>query len=456
MIDSRRVRQLLVGNKSEGPVLYWMNREIRVEDNWALLYAQQVADAGDTQLGVFYNLDPNFLDGGSRQVYWKIESLKEVEAELRKKGIPFFLVIGSGADVVVECIQEQDASCVVVDFSPLKPQQVWVKKVQTFVNKEGSGRALYEVDAHNIIPAWEASDKLEYAAYTFRPKVHRQLGEYLTDFPAVQKQTKEWPTAVPGIDWDALEKKYASKEGNIGMVPGTRAAFAEMDAFFAERFSEYAELRNDPTQQAQSELSPYFHYGNIAPQRVAYEAQKYERGHTAAYESFIEELVVRRELSDNFCLYNPDYDSFKGFHEWAQKTLDEHRNDPREYIYTKKQFEAAETHDPLWNAAQKQMVQSGKMHGYMRMYWAKKILEWTNTPEYALEVALYLNNKYELDGRDPNGYVGVAWSIGGVHDRAWTERAVYGKIRYMNYNGCKRKFDVEQYIQQWNGQQNLV
>jgi deoxyribodipyrimidine photo-lyase len=167
-------------------------------------------------------------------------------------------------------------------------------------------------------------------------------------------------------------------------------------------------------------------------------------------EDFLEELIIRRELSDNFCFYNPDYDEFKGFPDWAKKTLDEHRKDTREYVYSLKEFEAGQTHDELWNAAQMEMVKKGKMHGYMRMYWAKKILEWTASPEEALKTAISLNDKYELDGRDPNGYVGISWSIGGVHDRAWGERPIFGKIRYMSYNGCRSKFDVKKYIEDVN------
>ena len=157
-------------------------------------------------------------------------------------------------------------------------------------------------------------------------------------------------------------------------------------------------------------------------------------------------MIIRRELSDNFCFYNPNYDHFEGFPAWAQKTLNEHRRDTREYLYNQEQFEKAFTHDPLWNAAQMEMVRKGKMHGYLRMYWAKKILEWTPSPEEAQRIAIYLNDRYELDGRDPNGYAGIAWSIGGVHDRAWGERPVFGKIRYMSFNGAKSKFDVARYI----------
>lgn len=194
-----------------------------------------------------------------------------------------------------------------------------------------------------------------------------------------------------------------------------------------------------------SNLSSYLHFGQISAQRVALEVQPFIE-YAESQKSFLEELIVRRELSDNFCFYNKYYDSFEGFPNWAKKTLNEHRNDKREFIYSLQQFEDAKTHDDLWNAAQIEMTTTGKMHGFMRMYWAKKILEWSASPEDALETAIYLNDKYELDGRDPNGYVGCAWSIGGVHDRAWAERPVFGKIRFMNYNGCKRKFDINSYI----------
>ena len=165
--------------------------------------------------------------------------------------------------------------------------------------------------------------------------------------------------------------------------------------------------------------------------------------------AFLEELIVRRELSDNFCFYNKNYDTVEGFPEWARKALDKERTTKREYLYTKEEFEQAKTHDELWNAAQMEMLVTSKMHGYMRMYWAKKILEWTESPEEALEVAIYLNDKYSLDGRDPNGYAGIAWSIGGVHDRSWFSRPVYGTVRYMARSGCDKRFDTKAYIAKW-------
>jgi deoxyribodipyrimidine photo-lyase len=185
----------------------------------------------------------------------------------------------------------------------------------------------------------------------------------------------------------------------------------------------------------------------LSAQRAVLETLEHPQVPVEAKEVFLEELVVRRELADNFCFYNPLYDSIKSFPQWAQNTLEKHRSDPRDYIYSLKELEQAETHDPLWNAAQQELVHYGKMHGYMRMYWAKKILEWTASPEEAMHHAIYLNDTYSLDGVDSNGYTGIAWSIGGVHDRAWRERPVFGTIRYMNYNGAKRKFNVDEYIE---------
>ncbi|NJO68235.1 MAG: deoxyribodipyrimidine photolyase, partial [Bacteroidetes bacterium] len=207
----------------------------------------------------------------------------------------------------------------------------------------------------------------------------------------------------------------------------------------------YASERNDPVSDATSNLSPYLHFGQISSQYIVKMILNADQD-TVSTEAFLEELIIRRELSDNFCLYNLNYDNFTSFPEWAKKTLNEHRQDRRDFLYTKDQFEMAATHDLLWNAAQTEMVKKGKMHGYMRMYWAKKILEWSPSPEDALSIAIYLNDKYELDGRDPNGYAGCAWAIGGTHDRAWNKHPVYGMVRYMNENGCRRKFNVDAYI----------
>ena len=221
-----------------------------------------------------------------------------------------------------------------------------------------------------------------------------------------------------------------------------------MDLFFS-RLSLYDSERNNPVIEAQSGLSPWLHFGQISAQRVAFETLRNEAD-TSLSASFLEELIVRRELADNFCLYRPNYDSVDVFPTWAQASLRDHLADPRPYNYSIETLEKAQTHDPLWNAAQMEMVITGKMHGWMRMYWGKKILEWSPNPEEAMQKAIFLNDRYSLDGRDPNGYAGIAWCIGGVHDRAWPSRPIFGKIRYMNAAGAQRKFDTQGYIRRVN------
>jgi deoxyribodipyrimidine photo-lyase len=253
---------------------------------------------------------------------------------------------------------------------------------------------------------------------------------------------------VPAIDWKKTlaSLKVDSSIGEIDWLkPGEKSARAHLKKFIKEKLARYPEDRNDPNLDGQSNLSPYLHFGQLSPLRAALEV-KNSSAPKEAKEAFLEELIVRRELSDNFCFHQPKYDKVDGFPEWAQKNAAEHRDDRREYLYTPKQLEAAETHDDLWNAAQTELVKRGTIPGYLRMYWGKKILEWTETPEEAMAAAIDLNDRYQLDGRDPNGYAGVAWSIGGVHDRPWPSRKVFGKVRYMNYNGCRRKFNVKAYI----------
>jgi deoxyribodipyrimidine photo-lyase len=231
--------------------------------------------------------------------------------------------------------------------------------------------------------------------------------------------------------------------------PGGVEAMKTLRDFIAEKLPKYSEARNDPNIDGQSNLSPYLHFGQISAQRVALEVSS-SSVNQGVKESYLEELIVRRELSDNFLLYNEFYDSFWCLPPWSQKTIDEHRGDRRDYVYRLDELEFADTHDKLWNAAQRQLLRTGKMHGYMRMYWAKKILEWSASPEEAFEAATTLNDRYELDGRDPNGYAGIAWSLGGLHDRAWGERVVFGKVRYMSHRGCRSKFDVDSYVTKYS------
>ena len=433
-----------------GAVLYWLSRDQRAADNWALLYAQQLALDYQAPLAVAFNLVPRFLQATRRQYDFLLRGLAETAATLERQRIPFFLLQGDPRDTLPALITSQGIGALVTDFDPLRLKRQWQAEVQARITIP-----FWQVDAHNIVPCWLASPKLEFAAYTLRPKIHRRLPDFLTALPPLQEHPVPWPGLPPAVDW-GLVLAGIEADPRVEPVawcrPGAAAAQAALQTFLEHRLARYHLDRNDPTLRGCSDLSPYLHFGQLAPQRLAWEVRRAQAPEEAK-QAFLEELIVRRELADNFCCYNAAYDQVAGFPEWAQKTLEQHRRDRRDYLYELPDWEAGRTHDDLWNAAQLEMVRRGKMHGYLRMYWAKKILEWSATPEEALATAIYLNDRYELDGRDPNGYVGVAWSIGGVHDRPWGERPVFGKIRYMSRSGCQRKFKVDQYIAYVNGLQ---
>jgi deoxyribodipyrimidine photo-lyase len=449
LMNLKRVREIRTEKfPVSGPVAYWMSRDQRAEDNWALLHAQQQALALGQPLLVVFCLTPAFLTATQRQYGFMLRGLAEAFAELERKNIACTLLLGQPHEILPAWLNQQQAGLLVCDFDPLKIKRYWQKELLA-----ATDLTVHEVDAHNIVPCWQASSKLEFAAYTLRPKIKKLLPEYLEEYPKLVVHPFSIATAtspLPNVD-ELLEKLQIDRRVAevTWLQPGGQAAQIQLNSFLQHRLCRYDTQSNDPTRDLQSNLSPYLHFGQLSAQRVALEVLRQDVK-TPAAESFLEELIVRRELADNFCYYNPLYDSVAGFPAWAQKTLAEHVDDEREYRYTQDELEQARTHEPIWNAAQQQLLVTGKMHGYMRMYWAKKILEWSASPRQAMEIAIYLNDKYELDGRDPNGYTGIAWSIGGVHDRAWSERPVFGKIRFMNDKGIKRKFAIERYVEKMN------
>lgn len=442
-VKHSRITVLKEREAESGPVIYWMSRDQRAEDNWALIYAQEIALERQAPLAVAFTLSPDFLGATLRQYDFMLKGLGETRTTLASTNIPFFLLTGDPKRMLPAFSKEHRIATIVTDFDPLRIKRLWKGAVTKNIKA-----SLVEVDTHNIAPCREVSAKQEWGAYTIRPKIRRLLDEYLTDIPHITKHPHKWKGRVPGFDPDKVLKGLAIDRSVMPVrsaQPGARAGLAVLKDFLTNRLPNYDEARNDPNKNGQSNLSPYLHFGQISAQKVTLEVKR-SKAPAASKEAFLEEMIVRRELSDNFCFYNRNYDSNRAFPAWARKTLEEHRKDKREYVYSIKQLEKARTHDDLWNAAQAEMVTTGKMHGYMRMYWAKKILEWTPSPEQAMKRAIYLNDKYELDGRDPNGYAGIAWSMGGVHDRAWGERDIFGKIRFMSQNGCRGKFDIERYI----------
>uniref|UniRef100_A0A8C6PE58 Deoxyribodipyrimidine photo-lyase n=1 Tax=Nothobranchius furzeri TaxID=105023 RepID=A0A8C6PE58_NOTFU len=360
---------------SEG-ILYWMLRDQRVQDNWALIHAQQLAAQENLPLHVCFCLVvPKSPLSTLRHYSFLLKGLEEVAKECKQLNIQFHLLHGAAGDLLPAFVSDRDFGAVVTDFSPLREHLQLLKDVQKKLKKDVP---LMQVDAHNVVPCWEASPKLEYAARTIRGKITSRLPEFLTDFPAVEKHPHTAVRTAKPVDWDealaSLDVDRSVEEPQWAK-PGTAAGMAMLESFIDVRLKLFNTHRNDPNAAALSQLSPWIRFG----------------------------------LSDrcNHVCSNPPSSS------------------------------------PLFH--QYQMVRDGKMHGFMRMYWAKKILEWTSSPEEALSIALYLNDRYELDGQDPNGFVGCMWSICGIHDQGWSERPVFGKIRYMNYKGCLRKFDVAQF-----------
>ena len=443
-VDPRRWRLCRKGRRGAGPVVYWMSREQRLEDNWPLLMAQDLALASDRGLVVLFCLQRDYLEAGARHFRFMINGLRQLAAGFDQLGMPFLLKSGFPRQVVPEWLARLDACALVTDFNPLRISRSWRNEVFERVEIP-----CYEVDGHNIVPCWHVSDKKEYSAATFRPKVTRLLPEFLTEFPLVLQHPHPPSLPLASPDWSVVERWSGpgpeQQTERVARTGGGAEAQAMLARFVDSGLDGYAERRNDPLAAGQSGLSPYFHFGQLSAQRAALAAQQASAGEESRT-AFLEELIVRRELADNFCYYCPQYDSVEGFPNWAQKTLDAHRGDPRPYRYGEEEFQLGLTHQPLWNCCQRLLVRDGTLHGYLRMYWAKKILEWSDSPEEGLRIGLKLNDAYAYDGRDPNGYTGLAWSIGGVHDRAWAERPVFGKIRYMNSRGCRRKFAVDELL----------
>ncbi|MCX8118387.1 MAG: deoxyribodipyrimidine photo-lyase [Desulfobacterota bacterium] len=442
MIQKERLKALNARPIRKGQyVLYWMQASQRAEENHALEYAISKADELDQPLVVFFGITDRFPEANERHYAFMLEGLRETKRSLEERKIRMVIRHISPEKGAVEMAKK--ASLVVVDRGYLRIQRGWREEVARRVDCP-----LIQVESDVIVPVEEASPKEEYAAATLRPKILKKLDYFLVPLPNREPRCSSLGLEFDSFELDDLDgalrrlridrsvKKVSSFQG------GAHEAHRLLKVFIEGKLDRYPELRNDPTCDALSHMSPYLHFGQISPLRIALKVREVR---SPGAEAYLEELIVRRELSMNFVFYNLRYDSYEAIPEWARKTLSSHRKDRRPYLYSLEELERAKTHDPYWNAAQREMVLTGKMHGYMRMYWGKKILEWSPTPEEAFRSALYLNNRYELDGRDPNGFTGVAWCFG-KHDRPWAERPIFGTVRYMNDKGLKRKFDADRYV----------
>lgn len=422
-----------------------MQSSHRTEYNHALEYSILKANKLKKPIIVFFGLTDKFPNANIRHYSFMLEGLYEVEKSLIERGIKFVIRNTSPDSGAVEI--SNDASLVIVDKGYLKIERDW----RSYVS-ENIICPLIEVETNTVVPVEEVSMKEEYAAATMRPKIRKIIDQYLVP---LNKNIPLKSSLSMDIDSLSIEDMYKlmnslkiDKKINPSkdLIGGTSEAKSHLEIFLKNKIDRYDDLRNNPNLDYLSKMSPYLHFGQISPLFIALKVLQTE---SPGKEPYLEELVIRRELSMNYVYFNSNYDSFKGLPDWCRRTLEAHEEDNREYIYSKKDFETGDTHDLYWNAAQNEMAYTGKMHGYMRMYWGKKVIEWTKSPKDAYEILIYLNDKYELDGRDANGYTGVAWCFG-KHDRPWAERKIFGNIRYMNDKGLKRKFDPDAYTKKIN------
>jgi deoxyribodipyrimidine photo-lyase len=426
-------------------VVYWMQRAQRGIDNPALDVAVEAANVLRKPVVVFLAPVPFYPNANLRHYHFLAEGIPDISEALAKRNIGFVLRRFPDHSLLRFC-EEVNAALVIGDENPMREPEAWrhtaAKKLKV---------PLWTVDADVIVPS-KLLEKAQYAAHIIRPRLQAQLKKFLVAAgnPRAQVSWKK-PHGLRSLDPDFDITQGWKIDRTVPEVSRWRGGSQEgqrlLKEFVDHKLDGYGTQRNKPENDLTSRLSPYLHFGHISPVSVALAVGR-SAAPKADKEAFLNQITTWRELSVNLVRFNPDYDNFECGEPWAHRTLAKHASDLRPVLYTETQLEQAESHDPLWNASQMQMVTTGWMHNYMRMYWAKKILEWSRSPAEAHRIAVRLNDKYELDGRDPNGYAGIAWAIVGKFDRPWFERPIFGQIRYMSGESTGRKFDNKKYIRQ--------
>lgn len=453
-------------------VLYWMQAAQRIRANPALNHAIRLANALAKPLAVCFCLRSDVPGANSRHYAFMLQGLAETAGAVERLGAAFVLLIDRDPDCLAG-----DAAAAVTDCGYLEWQLAWRQRMAA-----AFACPLTQVETECAVPVDILSQKEEYAAASLRPKLHRLVGACLASPLAADRP----PKLRHGIDAKTLgpPKDAVVEPSRIPallappFVPNTirpsaifaggeKPAWRRLKSFLADKIAAYARDGNNPDLDVCSGLSPYLHFGQISPLAIAREILSFCSDHAwpprrrpakgeaeaeqaapllAGRDVFLEQLLVRRDLAINFAVRNPAYQKYHAIPQWARRSLERHRPDPRPYLYDAAALENAATHDRYWNAAQRQMLATGHMHNYMRMYWGKKVIEWMRDPEEAFHLLSRLNDAYQLDGRDANGYAGIAWCFG-KHDRPWKERPVFGQVRYMNAAGLERKFSMDAYVE---------
>ena len=432
-------------------VLYWMQMYKRVENNHSLIYAIRQANELRLPLVVYEGLKYYYPWASDRIHTFILEGVEEKRKAFEKLGIRYVFYLQKNKSAPKQTVAKlaKDAALIVTDDFPcfIIPQH----------NERISAKAkvpVFAVDSNGIIPM-SKFDKEEYGAYTIRPKIKRLLDNYLKPLADEKIKIKSLDIKVDCPETVVaaynIAKLVAECDIDHSVNPsghyhgGTANGRKRLKKFVSDILPGYETARNKPNVDGSSRLSSYLHFGFLSPLEIALAVRDADAPH-GAKDAYLEELIVRRELSYNFTSHNAKHDSLESLPAWAQKTMRVHADDERQFLYTLEELEEGRTHDELWNAAQREMVVTGEMHNYVRMLWGKNVIAWSPSYEIAFETLVHLNNKYCLDGRNPNSYAGILWCFG-KHDRPWMERPVFGMMRYMTSGSTGKKFDSKKYIE---------
>ncbi len=435
-------------------VIYWAQANRRVEANHALLYAAEAANRLRLPLVYYEFLACDDPHANARQHTFILEGVPETARRLREAGVGhvFHLLRRTSEPPDSLYSLAAKAALVVTDDYPAAAPRRYNEMIPAALDV-----SCVAVDSSCIVPM-RLLEKREWAAYSIRPKIHRLLPQHLKPLPPLHV-ARRWEMPPPPFHTEVSESRIHalaaecqidhSVAPSLSFRGGRLEAEKRLRHFLERNLRRYASERNQPAAHATSNLSPYLHHGHISALEIALAARRHAAEHKLIADEFLEELIVRRELAFNFTLHTPHCDSLEALPAWARQTLLKHAADQRSPCYSREDFERARTHDPLWNATQKELLLRGKIHGYYRMYWGKKVIEWSPTAQDALETMIYLHDRYALDGRDPNPYTNILWCFG-LHDRPWSERPILGSVRYMSLSGMRRKTNVDAYIEEIN------